>query len=59
MNEAEPHLLQQRMYQGKLNMARRGEPPGTPPVGYLRAATGEWVGPGGVWRPPGSRVLPL
>ena len=31
------------MYQGKLNKARRGELLGTPPIGYLRVATGEWV----------------
>jgi DNA invertase Pin-like site-specific DNA recombinase len=43
MNEAELHVLQQRMYQGKLNKARRGELLGTPPIGYLRVATGEWV----------------
>jgi DNA invertase Pin-like site-specific DNA recombinase len=43
MNEAELHVLKQRMYQGKLNKARRGELLGTPPIGYLRAVTGEWV----------------
>jgi DNA invertase Pin-like site-specific DNA recombinase len=43
MNEAELHVLKQRMYQGKLNKARRGELLGTPPIGYLRVATGEWV----------------
>jgi hypothetical protein len=43
MNEAELHVLQQRMYQGKLNKARRGELLGIPPIGYLRVATGEWV----------------
>jgi len=43
MNEAELHVLKQRMYQGKLNKARRGELLGTPPIGYLRLATGEWV----------------
>jgi DNA invertase Pin-like site-specific DNA recombinase len=43
MNEAELHVLKQRMYQGKVNKARRGELLGTPPIGYLRAATGEWV----------------
>jgi DNA invertase Pin-like site-specific DNA recombinase len=42
-NEAELHVLQQRMYQGKLNKARRGELLGTPPIGYLRLAAGEWV----------------
>src|SRR4030095_10379417 len=43
MNEAELHVLKQRMYQGKLNKARRGELLGTPPIGYVRLATGEWV----------------
>src|SRR5947199_7796084 len=43
MNEAELHVLKQRMYQGKLNKARRGELLGTPPIGYLRLASGEWV----------------
>jgi DNA invertase Pin-like site-specific DNA recombinase len=43
MNEAELHVLKQRMYQGKLNKARRGELLGTPPIGHLRVATGEWV----------------
>jgi DNA invertase Pin-like site-specific DNA recombinase len=43
MNEAELHVLKQRMYQGKLNKARRGELLGTPPIGYLRVPSGEWV----------------
>ena len=43
MNEAELHVLKQRMYRGKLNKARRGELLGLPPIGYLRAPTGEWV----------------
>jgi DNA invertase Pin-like site-specific DNA recombinase len=43
MNEAELHVLKQRMYQGKLNKARRGGLLGTPPIGYLRVPTGEWV----------------
>ena len=43
MNEAELHVLKQRMYQGKLNKARRGELFGTPAIGYVRAATGEWL----------------
>jgi DNA invertase Pin-like site-specific DNA recombinase len=42
MNEAELHVLKQRMYQGKLNKARRGELLSTPPIGYVRSATGEW-----------------
>lgn len=43
MNEAELHVLKSRMYQGKLNKARRGELLGLPPIGYLRTPTGEWV----------------
>jgi DNA invertase Pin-like site-specific DNA recombinase len=43
MNEAELHVLQQRMYQGKLNKARRGELFGAPPIGFLRVGAGEWV----------------
>src|SRR5688572_8533504 len=34
MNEAELHVLKGRMYQGKLNKARRGELFSTPPIGY-------------------------
>lgn len=43
MNEAEIHVLKERMYQGELNKARRGELLGIPPIGYLRVVTGEWV----------------
>lgn len=43
MNEAELHVLKQRMYQGKLNKARRGELMGIPPIGYIRLANGEWA----------------
>jgi DNA invertase Pin-like site-specific DNA recombinase len=43
MNEAELHVLKQRMYQGKLNKARRGELLGLPPIGYVRIPTGEWA----------------
>jgi DNA invertase Pin-like site-specific DNA recombinase len=43
MNEAELHVLKQRMYQGKLNKARRGELLGLPPIGYLRVPAGEWA----------------
>jgi DNA invertase Pin-like site-specific DNA recombinase len=43
MNEAELHVLKQRMYQGKLNKARRGELLSTPPIGYIRVPTGEWA----------------
>jgi DNA invertase Pin-like site-specific DNA recombinase len=43
MSEAELHVLKERMYQGKLNKARRGALMGTPPIGYLRLASGEWA----------------
>src|SRR5947209_9025562 len=43
MNEAELHVLKQRMYQGKLNKARRGELLTAPPIGYIRVPTGEWA----------------
>ena len=43
MSEAELHILKERMYQGKLNKARRGELLGTPPIGYVRLASGEWA----------------
>jgi DNA invertase Pin-like site-specific DNA recombinase len=43
MNEAELHVLKQRMYQGKLNKARRGELFGIPPIGYIRSPQGGWV----------------
>ena len=43
MNEAELHVLKQRMDQGKLNKARRGELFGSPPLGYVRAAAGGWM----------------
>ena len=43
MNEAELHVLKQRMYQGTLNKARRGELFGTPPVGYVRVPGGGWA----------------
>ncbi len=43
MNEAELHVLKQRMYQGKVNKARRGELFGTPPIGYIRLVTGGWA----------------
>src|SRR3954449_13485895 len=41
MSEAELHILKQRMYQGKLNKARRGELIVRAPIGYLKAPTGE------------------
>jgi DNA invertase Pin-like site-specific DNA recombinase len=40
MSEAELHILQQRMWQGALQKARRGELPSKEPVGYVRAAGG-------------------
>ena len=43
MSEAELHVLKERMYQGKLNKARRGELLGTPPIGYIRTPSGEWA----------------
>jgi hypothetical protein len=43
MNEAELHVLKQRMYEGKVNKARRGELLGLPPIGYVRLPTGEWA----------------
>ena len=43
MNEAELHVLKQRMYQGKLNKARRGELFGITPIGYLRSPAGGWM----------------
>ena len=43
MSEAELHILKERMYQGKLNKARRGELLGLPPIGYVRLASGEWA----------------
>jgi DNA invertase Pin-like site-specific DNA recombinase len=43
MSEAELHVLKERMYQGKLNKARRGALMGMPPIGYVRLASGEWA----------------
>jgi DNA invertase Pin-like site-specific DNA recombinase len=43
MNEAELHVLKQRMYQGKLNKARRGELFSLPPIGYVRAPQSGWA----------------
>ena len=43
MSEAELHVLKERMYQGKLNKARRGALMGVPPIGYVRLASGEWA----------------
>jgi DNA invertase Pin-like site-specific DNA recombinase len=41
MSEAELHVLKQRMNQGKLNKARRGELAFAVPTGYVRRASGE------------------
>jgi len=43
MNEAELHVLKQRMYLGKLNKAKRGELFSGQPIGYIRSATGAWA----------------
>lgn len=43
MNEAELHVLKARMYQGKLNKARRGELFSTPPIGYVRSTDRSWA----------------
>jgi DNA invertase Pin-like site-specific DNA recombinase len=40
MSEAELHVLKERLYQGKLNKARRGELFGPAPVGYVKAEDG-------------------
>jgi len=41
LSEAELHILQQRMHQGRLNKARRGELFNHPPIGYIRQPNGE------------------
>lgn len=43
MSEAELHILKQRMEQGRLNKARRGELAVPVPSGYLRRPSGEVV----------------
>jgi DNA invertase Pin-like site-specific DNA recombinase len=43
MSEAELHILKDRMFQGKLNKARRGERYGLPPIGYIKLSTGEFA----------------
>jgi DNA invertase Pin-like site-specific DNA recombinase len=43
MSEAELHILKERMYQGKLNKARRGELYNLPPIGYIKLPTGEFA----------------
>src|SRR5260370_18218594 len=41
MSEAELHILKQRMYQGRLSKAQRGELQFALPVGYVWSPTGE------------------
>ena len=41
MSEAELHVIKERMYQGKLNKARRGELGFDVPTGYVRSSSGE------------------
>jgi DNA invertase Pin-like site-specific DNA recombinase len=41
LSEAELHILRQRMHQGRLNKARRGELFNHPPIGYVRLPSGE------------------
>jgi DNA invertase Pin-like site-specific DNA recombinase len=41
LSEAELHIMKQRMQQGLLNKARRGDLTFTVPMGYLRHASGE------------------
>jgi DNA invertase Pin-like site-specific DNA recombinase len=43
MSEAELHILKERMYQGKLNKARRGELIGPPTIGYVKPTKGELI----------------
>lgn len=40
MSEAELHFLRQRLYQGRLNKARRGEQFTSAPIGYVRSRCG-------------------
>jgi DNA invertase Pin-like site-specific DNA recombinase len=41
MSEAELHVIKQRMHQGKINKARRGELGFDVPTGYVRSPSGE------------------
>lgn len=43
MSEAELHLLRARMFQGRLNKARRGEVYSHPPIGYVCQPAGGFV----------------
>jgi DNA invertase Pin-like site-specific DNA recombinase len=43
MSEAELHVLQRRMHEGRRHKARRGELFTIPPVGYIKLPTGEFA----------------
>ena len=43
MSEAELHLLRNRMYEGLLNKARRGEVYNHPPIGYVKGPAGDFI----------------
>ena len=43
MSEAELHFLRQRLYQGRLNKARRGEQFTSVPTGYVRSHSGDRI----------------
>ena len=43
MSEAELYIIKERMHQGKLNKARRGELLGPAPIGYLKRGKSEFV----------------
>ena len=43
MSEAEIHLLRNRMYEGLLHKARRGEVYNHPPIGYIKTPEGGFV----------------
>ena len=43
MSEAELHFLKQRLYNGRLNKARRGEQFASAPFGYVRSASGNRI----------------
>jgi DNA invertase Pin-like site-specific DNA recombinase len=43
MSEAELHIIKQRMHQGKLSKAQRGELAFAVPIGYIRRPSGEVI----------------
>lgn len=43
ISEAELHLLRNRMYEGLLNKARRGEVYNHPPIGYVKSPSGDFA----------------